>query len=75
MKLVTLKIEGMHCDGCAETIRGLVEREPGVKTTTVSFEDGAARVLYDPAEMDQNRLVAAVEKSGFRVVARESAAR
>lgn len=75
MKLVTLKIEGMRCDGCAQTIRGLIEREPGVKTTTVSFEDGAARVLYDPATVDENRLVAAVEKPGFRVVARDSAAK
>jgi copper chaperone len=68
MKSVTLKIEGMHCTGCAQTIRGLIEREPGVKTTTVSFEDGAARVLYDPAATDENRLVAAIEKPGFRVV-------
>ena len=75
MKLVTLKIEGMHCDGCAQTIRRLIERKPGVKTTTVSFEDGAARVLYDPAATDENRLIAAVEKPGFRVVARDSPAK
>ena len=29
MKTATFKIEGMHCDGCAETVKMLVEKEPG----------------------------------------------
>lgn len=71
MKSVTLKIQGMHCDGCAQTIKTLVEREPGVKSATVTFKSSEARILYDPATTDEPRLVTAVEKPGFRVVARE----
>ena len=70
MKSVTLKIQGMHCDGCAHTIRALVEREPGVKTAAVSFTDGEARVLYDPATINEERLVAVVERPGFCVTSR-----
>lgn len=67
MKSATFKIEGMHCDGCAQAIKALVEREPGVKTAAVSFKDGEARVLYDPQAIGEDRLVAAIEKPGYRV--------
>jgi copper chaperone CopZ len=70
MKSVTLKIHGMHCDGCAQTIKTLVEREPGVKSAIVTFKCSEARILYDPATTDEKRLVTAIEKPGFRVVAR-----
>lgn len=71
MKTATLKIEGMHCDGCANTIKALVERQPGVQMATVSFDEGQARILYDPRITGEDRLVAAVQQPGFRVVGRE----
>ncbi len=67
MRLIKMRIDGMHCDGCAQTIKALMEREPGVKTAAVSFEDGEARVLYDPQAVAEDRLVTAIEKSGYRV--------
>lgn len=70
MKSVTLKVQGMHCDGCANTIKAFVEREPGVKTVAVIFESGEARILYDPATTDEDRLVAVVERPGYRVTSR-----
>ena len=48
MKTTTFKIEGMHCDGCAYTIKTRVEKQPGVQMATVSFSEGQARILYDP---------------------------
>jgi copper chaperone CopZ len=71
MKTVTLKIEGMNCSSCANTIKTLVEGEPGVQVATVSFDEGQARILYDPQTVNEDRLVAAVEKAGFRVVERQ----
>lgn len=70
MKNATFKIEGLRCDGCASTVKGLVEKEPGVKAVSVSFADGEARVLYDPKATDEDRLVATIQKPGFRVVRR-----
>jgi copper chaperone CopZ len=70
VKSVTLKIQGMHCDGCASTIQALVEREAGVKTAAVTFKSGEARILYDPAAISEDRLVAAVERPGYRVTGR-----
>lgn len=70
MKSVVFKIQGMHCDGCANTIRALVEREAGVKSAAVSFDGGEARILYDPAITNEERLVAMVERPGYRVTSR-----
>ena len=67
MKTVLLQIQGMHCDGCAETIKVLLDIEAGVKASSVSFKDGSARVLYDPAVIDEKKLVAAIEKGGYKV--------
>ena len=72
MKSVTLKIEGMHCAGCAETIRSLVEKQPGVQAAAVSFDESRARVLYDPSATREDSLIAVIQQSGFRVLGRDS---
>lgn len=71
MKTATFKIEGMHCDGCALTVKTLVESEAGVKAATVSFKESEARVLYDPQATSEDRLVAVIQKPGYRVVSRQ----
>ncbi|HUW38276.1 MAG TPA: heavy-metal-associated domain-containing protein [Rhodocyclaceae bacterium] len=70
MHSVTLKLEGMHCDGCAATIQALIERTGGVQRATVSFRAGEARVLYDRRTLTEAQLTAAIEKGGFRVIGR-----
>ena len=35
MKTATFTIVGMHCDGCASTIKALLDRQPGVQMATV----------------------------------------
>lgn len=72
MKTAIVKIEGMNCDACANTIRRLLENQPGVRMASVSFSDRQARVLYDPQSVDEDHLVATIEEPGFRVVARNS---
>jgi copper chaperone CopZ len=74
MKSLELKIEGMHCDGCAATIEALLTREPGVKATSVSYAAGGGRVLYDPGATDPGRLATAIEKAGYRVAIAPGAA-
>ena len=72
MRTTIFKIEGMNCDACADTIKSLVEKEPGVRMASVSFNDRQARVLYDPRFVEEERLVDAIQKPGFRVVGREA---
>jgi copper chaperone CopZ len=72
MKTTIFKIEGMNCDACANTIKNLLEKESGVRMASVSFSERLARVLYDPQSVQEDRLVDAIQKPGFRVMARES---
>ncbi len=72
MNTVTIKIVGMHCDGCAERVKTLLERQPGVREASVSFADGLARVRYNGHAVSEDRLVAVIEAGGFSVPARQS---
>ena len=74
MKTTVFKIEGMNCDACANTIKALVEKEPGVQMAAVSYDERRARVLFDPKSIDEGSLVDTIQKPGFRVVGREEAA-
>ncbi len=71
MNETVLKIEGMHCDGCAERIRTVLEREPGVRAAEVSLTNKQARVKFNLRNLDNGRLVELVEAAGFEVTGRE----
>ena len=60
----TLKIDGMHCDGCAARIQSLLSTQPGVREASVSFVDGAARLIFYPQAITEDRLI---ELAGFSV--------
>ncbi len=66
MQSVVLKIQGMHCGGCAQSIKRLLEREPGVESAEVSFEAGEARVRFDPSRVAAERLVSVLEPPGYQ---------
>jgi Hg(II)-responsive transcriptional regulator len=40
MESLELRIDGMHCDGCAHTIEALLGREPGMKSVSVTQATG-----------------------------------
>lgn len=68
----TFKVEGMHCTGCASTIQMLLQHKPGVRRVSAYFNTGEARVLYDPAGVSEDDLVATIEKAGYRVTSRSA---
>lgn len=72
MNNVTFKVEGMHCTGCASTIQMLLQRQSGVRRASADFDSGEARVLYDPAAVSEDDLVATIEKAGYRVTSRSA---
>jgi copper chaperone CopZ len=68
VKSVTMKIEGMRCDGCAQTIKALLENEPGVQIADISFKNAEARILYEPQAVGEDRLIATIQRPGYRVI-------
>ncbi|MFQ5880794.1 MAG: heavy-metal-associated domain-containing protein [Dehalococcoidia bacterium] len=53
-----LKIEGMTCDGCADTIRRYLKRENGVKEATIDWRAGTGIVTYDPELTSRDKILA-----------------
>ena len=70
MRETTFTIAGMHCDGCAENIQDLLESQDGVRMATVSLREKRACVLYDDQAIEEESVVAIIEKPSFRVVDR-----
>lgn len=63
---VTLTVSGMHCGGCAEGITAMLKRTDGVIKADVSYEDGQAIVDYDPAKTSPEKIIATIEKIGYK---------
>lgn len=66
---VLLEIEGMTCDGCAETIARSLKQDRGVKEVRVNWQSGIAEVTIDPDATDEEKLL------GNRVFQRQYKAR
>lgn len=47
---VSLEIGGMHCDGCVETVQGILEKLDGVESAAVSLETNSATVRMKPGK-------------------------
>lgn len=67
MERMALTVEDMHCGGCAERIRMVLEREPGVRQVSVELETRRAEVAFNPGTVGRDRLKAIVEAAGFQV--------
>jgi copper chaperone CopZ len=62
----TIRIEGMHCDGCVGRIKRVLEREPGIREAVVSLDEERARVTHADPPVDGARILELVEGAGFR---------
>jgi copper chaperone CopZ len=61
---IELKIEGMHCTGCVNAVRKVLEAAPAVTAVSVDLSAGRARVEAT-SDVDPERLIAAVEDAGY----------
>lgn len=62
-----LKVGGMHCSLCVESIRRAVGRLDGVHAVHVSIAHEEALVEYDPTGVDPQAIVATLEAIGYTV--------
>jgi copper chaperone CopZ len=65
-RFVLIRIEGMHCHKCEQSIKKLLQRKPGVHEVEVDFASGQASVLFDPAAMTVGELIDAVKEAGYK---------
>ena len=65
MTTTMLKVEGMRCDGCAQSVRERLLAVPGVSNADVDLKQAQATVQHDPRRANAAALVKAVEAGGF----------
>ena len=65
-QFVMIKIEGMHCHRCEQSIKKALQGNPGVHEVEVDFLSGQASVLFDPGQVKIRQLVDSVAEAGYR---------
>jgi Cu+-exporting ATPase len=60
-----LHVTGMTCAACQANVQRALARQAGVAEASVNLVTGQARVVFDPAIVQPDRLVAAVEAIGY----------
>ncbi len=54
---ISLRVEGMTCQGCANSLAAYLKRERGVLDVEVDWRAGRAVVTYDPALTGPERIL------------------
>ncbi len=63
---VTMKVEGMTCNGCVSAVRNVLARQSGVRSSNVEIGKVELDLDDDAGSLDSIR--AAVQKAGYIVI-------
>jgi len=66
-QLALIRIEGMHCHRCEQTIQKTLEKLPGVHEVEVDFNSGQASVLFHKDAVTLGQLADVIATAGYRV--------
>ena len=67
METITLKVNGMTCDGCVRSVTKALKAVPGVGDVEVSLAKAEAKIAYAPREVSVEQLKAAIYDAGYEV--------
>ncbi|NXF18538.1 ATP7B ATPase, partial [Rhodinocichla rosea] len=63
--VAVIKIDGMTCNSCVQSIEGAISQSQGVQHIAVSLAGSTGTIHYDPADTSGEELRAAIEDMGF----------
>ena len=64
-----LRVEGMTCDGCEQTVVNGVSLLAGIDSISANHEDSTAYVRFDASKTDLTKISEAIKSRGYEVVA------
>ncbi|MGD0769889.1 MAG: heavy metal-associated domain-containing protein [Tepidisphaeraceae bacterium] len=67
-RLVLIRIDGMHCHQCEQSVSKALSAKPGVHEVEVDFNTRQASVLFDAGAVKITELMAAVNDAGYKAV-------
>jgi copper chaperone CopZ len=63
----TLRVGGMTCSSCEQTICSRLKELPGVQACAADFQQGSVTVTFDGARTKQDEIAAAIRAAGYEV--------
>ena len=66
MKVISLKIEGMHCTGCSGRLERVLNNFEGIKKAKVDFDKKQAVIEFDESKTGIEDIKAVIEDAGFK---------
>ena len=63
-KHITLKVTGMHCDGCSGRIKGALERIDNVESASIDHNTGKADVAVT-GDVSPQMLIETIDNLGY----------
>jgi len=73
-KKTILRIGGMTCASCAQTIENALKKTEGIVEANVNLASEKAVVVYDVQEIDYEGVKKVIEATGYQVLGREEGA-
>lgn len=64
---IELAVNGMACGSCSTKLSKALTKLDGVLTGSACHQSKKATVLFDPAKLKSEQIVAAINKTGFKV--------
>ncbi|NWW75832.1 ATP7B ATPase, partial [Climacteris rufus] len=64
-RMAVIKIDGMTCNSCVQSIEGTISQRQGVQRVAVSLAGSTGTIHYDPAVTNGEELRTAIEDMGF----------
>ncbi|SES85927.1 copper chaperone [Nitrosomonas marina] len=68
MQTTTIKIQGMTCQGCVNSVKTVLGKLPDISRVEVSLDPGEAVIEHNPSTVSVNQLRTAIEDAGFDVI-------
>ena len=68
MQTEIIKVNGMTCMGCVNSVKSVLEKIPGVSNADVSLEQKQVTVAYDTMTTHADQLKKAIKEAGFEVI-------
>lgn len=65
MDTVTIKLRGMSCASCANSIEDAIRSVPGVSNSSVNFGAEQATITYDPRKTNIEKIQEVIEAAGY----------
>jgi Cu+-exporting ATPase len=66
-KEATIRVKGMHCATCTDTVREALMSVDGVESASVNLATEKATFSYDPRRVGMDAIEKAVKESGYQV--------